>query len=96
MGNSHQRAIERAQKARIEKQISVAINKVLADLWYQSGLFWGCLSLATAIVLAVIAATPKDLRWLLFLALPLFVIPFWLMCRGVSRVPFRWICKATR
>lgn len=59
--------------------------------WYERGLFWGFLSLAVAIVLTVVAAMQRDLRWLLFIAWPCFVIPFWLMCREIRRVPIKWI-----
>jgi hypothetical protein len=108
-GDSHQRAMERAAKARIDKQISAALDRALSERnsisnseepikmpekaipWYERGLFWGCISLAAAIVLTVIAATQKDLRWLLFISWPFFVLPFWLMCREISRVRFRWI-----
>jgi hypothetical protein len=108
-GNSHQRGVERAKQARIDKQISAAINKAIskqssvsngteplevaekADPWYERGLFWGCLSLAAAIVLTVIAAMQKDLRWLLFVAWPLSLPPFWLMSRGIRHLGLRWI-----
>lgn len=42
--------------------------------WYESGLFWGCVSLAAAIFLTVIAAMQKDLRWLLIFVWPLVAI----------------------
>lgn len=59
--------------------------------WYERGPFWGFLSLAFAIVLTVVAAMQRDLRWLLFIAWPCFVIPFWLMCREIRRVSIKWI-----
>ncbi|HZV87386.1 MAG TPA: hypothetical protein VFF95_07565 [Candidatus Binatus sp.] len=41
--------------------------------WYNSAVFWGCLALAAAIVLTVIAATKRDLRWLLIFGMATFV-----------------------
>jgi hypothetical protein len=36
--------------------------------WYESAVFWNCISLGVSIVLTVVAAMFKDLRWLLFAA----------------------------
>jgi hypothetical protein len=36
--------------------------------WHQSALFWGCISAVVAIVIAVVVAMIKDVRWLLFFA----------------------------
>ena len=40
--------------------------------WYESGLLWGALGMAVAIVLVVVAAMVKDLRWLLGISWPFF------------------------
>jgi len=58
--------------------------------WYESTLLWGALGAAMAIVLTVIAALSKDLRWLLFLAWPFFGLTFWSLCRRVRIAPIRW------
>ena len=103
-GDSHQRAKERAAKNRIDKKISRAVSDHLSfkmppaeqtkppekPPWYESGLFWGCLSLAAAIVLTVIAAMLKDFRWLLFLVWPLMGICFLLLCRALNKSLRKW------
>lgn len=45
--------------------------------WYQSTLLWGSASLAITIVLTVVAAMTKDLRWLLILACPFACVAVW-------------------
>jgi hypothetical protein len=51
--------------------------------FYQSTLLWGALSIAAAIVLTVVAAMTKDLRWLLIVAWPFFVLAFWELFRTI-------------
>ena len=58
--------------------------------WHESALFWGCFSLAAAIVLAVIAAMQKDLRWLLLIAWPFAGISSWVVCRKLKVQAWRW------
>jgi hypothetical protein len=58
--------------------------------WYESGLFWGCFSFAAALVLAVIAAMLKDLRWLLILAWPFAGVSCWVVCRELPKGLARW------
>lgn len=58
--------------------------------WYESGLFWGCASLAGAIVLTVIAAMLKDLRWLLVIAWPLAGVSVWVAFRELRNQVWRW------
>jgi hypothetical protein len=100
-GNSHQRAMERAAESRIKRQLSAAVAEYLGGdkvektrsgepPWYERGLFWGLISLAAAIVLTVIAAMQRDLRWLLMLVWPLTVIPLWLACRELKLQSARW------
>src|SRR6266403_718766 len=45
--------------------------------WYQSTLLWGSASLAVTIILTVVAAMTKDLRWLLIIAWPFSWIAVW-------------------
>jgi len=59
--------------------------------WYERGLFWGLVSISVAVVLAVIAATWRDLRWLLLLAWSLAITSTWLACREISKAHIRWI-----
>jgi len=75
-GNSHQRAVNRAAQVPVHKQVTDDNFPGVAKRmpWYESGLFWGCISLAAAIVLTVIAAMLKDLRWLLVFVWPLLAI----------------------
>jgi len=51
--------------------------------WYESTLLWGALGAALAMVLTVVAAMMKDLRWLLILAWPFFVFSGWSICKNV-------------
>jgi hypothetical protein len=88
-GNSHQRTVRRAEKNRFTQYVSEIVgeyfNAAPKELpWYESGLFWGCISLAAAIVLAVIAAMLRDFRWLLFIAWPLFEVSAWVACRRLK------------
>jgi hypothetical protein len=50
--------------------------KIAGEPWYQSTLLWGCIGAFLAIVLTVVAAMMKDIRWLLFVAWP-----FAIFCR---------------
>ncbi len=59
-------------------------------LWYESSLFWGCISLAGAIVLAVIAAMLRDFRWLLIFAFPLAVIAWLVACHRLKSRKVYW------
>jgi hypothetical protein len=54
--------------------------------WYQSTLFWGAGSLGIAIVLTVIAAMEKDLRWLLFAAAPFFWFSLWEVIKSIDNL----------
>ncbi len=66
--------------SRDRRKFERAVQKTTArPLWSESAVFWGCITLAAGIVVTVIAATMKDLRWLLFLAWPLFCICGWIV-----------------
>jgi hypothetical protein len=52
--------------------------------WYQSTLLWGCLAAVLTIVLTVMAAMLKDLRWLLALAWPFASIAVWETARTLG------------
>src|SRR5947209_13237514 len=79
-GNSHQRAIQRTNSATKTHEVpSASVAKEVETTpgphsnnaaWYQSTLLWGAFSLTATIVLTVVAAMTKDLRWLLFFAFP--------------------------
>lgn len=58
--------------------------------FYERSLFWGLVGLAAAIVLTVVAAVVKDLRWLLILAWLAMLIPLWLACREWRLQVGRW------
>src|SRR5215471_1808592 len=78
-GNSRQRAQERARLAKAAEQlVPLVVQEVQRNLppqsrspW-QSTLLWGAFSLAGAILITVIAAMRRDIRWLLYLSLPFF------------------------
>lgn len=59
--------------------------------WYERGLFWGCATSALAIILVVVAATLKDLRWLLIFVFPLAGISSWVICKELRIRLLRWI-----
>ena len=58
--------------------------------WYESTALWGALGAAVAIVLVVVAAMVKDLRWLLIVAWPFFCLAGWAALRGVKRSIIKW------
>lgn len=50
--------------------------------WYESNLVWAPLAVGIGIILAVIAAMVKDVRWLLIFAWPFLALGVWGFCRG--------------
>ena len=62
--------------------------------WYESNLLWGPLGLAACIVLTVVAATKKDLRWLLWAAPPLFLFCFWIAIKRTKNTTLKWSVMA--
>ena len=72
-GNSHQKAVTKALEKRIEDRVIETVSRILGAAapvekevpWYERGLFWGVFSTAITLVLMVIAAESKDIRWLL-------------------------------
>ena len=52
--------------------------------WYEGAVLWGAFSFVAAIILSVIAATVKDMRFLLFLAWPFALLAAWAAFQGVS------------
>jgi hypothetical protein len=69
-----------------------ANRRVPKGPFHQSTLFWGSLSAALAIILTVIAATMKDIRWLLGFAWPFTSLAVWEFSRtwGTPR-QIKWI-----
>lgn len=64
--------------------------------WYESTLLWGAFGAAVAIVLTVVAAMTKDLRWMLILAWPFFVLSLWAMVKNLpSQYPRRVLTIAS-
>lgn len=59
--------------------------------FYESGLFWGAFTTAIAIVLVVVAARIKDLRWLLWLSWPFFCLGTWAACRYIRKASYKWV-----
>ena len=53
--------------------------------WYESGLLWGAFGTGIAIVLVVVAAMVKDLRWLLWISWPFSCLGIWAMCRNIAQ-----------
>lgn len=82
-GNSHQRAV---QRAKWEKQATVLAPLIAKKLpptetkpspRYHSTPLWGAVGLAGTIVCTVVPAITRDVRWLLFGALPFLSIIIW-------------------
>jgi hypothetical protein len=60
--------------------------------WYESTLLWGAGSVFVAILLTVVAAMSKDVRWLLVFAWPLFGIAAWAVSRRLTTRQFwQWV-----
>jgi hypothetical protein len=52
--------------------------------WYESTLLWGALGAVLAIMLIVIGAATKDLRWLLSIAWPFACVSVWAAVKNIS------------
>jgi hypothetical protein len=74
------------RQVRLQARESMTKQKSSGAPFYQSTLFWGAGSLGVAIVLTVIAAMKKDLRWLLFVATPFFWFSLWEVVKSIRRV----------
>lgn len=77
-GSSHdRRKFARAVKRAVSKVVSLPMvppaSTEQASPWYESTLFWSCISIAAAIVLTVIAAVMRNLRWLLVFLWPVLL-----------------------
>src|ERR1035441_287140 len=89
---------ERSRAAEMAKEQGPSLVPVPADTpkvqsavpWYESTALWGALGAAVAIVLVVVAAMVKDLRWLLIVAWPFFCLAGWAALRGVKRSIIKW------
>jgi hypothetical protein len=67
-------------------------GSVAQNPFHQSTLFWGCVSAVIAIVIAVVVAMIKDVRWLLFVAWPFATIAVLEFARTWSSPKrIRWI-----
>lgn len=62
------------------------VPRNLRSPWHESNLIWGPIAIGIGIVLAVVAAMVKDIRWLLWFAWPFLSLGIWGLCRGI-RVP---------
>ncbi len=58
--------------------------------WYEGTLLWGSLGAAIAIILTVVAAMSKDLRWLLILAWPFSCLAVWAVLKVIPQRGLRW------
>ena len=77
-GNSLQRAQERARLARAAEELAPLVVQAVQRSFseqprspWQSTLLWGLVGLVGAIVIAVYAPMRQDIRWLLYLVVPL-------------------------
>lgn len=97
-GNSHQKAVTKALEKRIEDRVIETVSRILGAAapvekevpWYERGLFWGVFSTAITLVLMVIAAESKDIRWLLFAAWPCAVMAWAVACRPLKVSRWYW------
>ena len=88
-GNSHQRAVAKANKTKIVNEMSQSVAELLdkhyRTPWYKDGLFLSCVGIAVTITLAVIAA--REWRWLLIFAWLTSAVALWVAC---SQLRFWW------
>ena len=63
--------------------------------WHQANVFWGCASTFVGVVLAVVAAMQKDLRWLLVIAWPFGCVAVWVFLGVVPKKRLRVVLCAT-
>jgi hypothetical protein len=59
--------------------------------WHQSTLLWGCVGAVLTIVLTVVAAMIKDLRFLLIVAWPFAIIAGWEFARAANLKRVRFV-----
>ena len=93
-GNAHQRAVI----GRIEKEVLQVVSQILGGSplatkeipWYETGRFWGGFGAFLAIVLTVIAAVEKDIRWLLFVAIPFAGLSWSVICKPLKPSKWHW------
>ena len=52
--------------------------------WHDSNPLWAPVAIGIGMVLAVIAAMTKDIRWLLAFAWPFLAFGIWGVCRGIQ------------
>jgi hypothetical protein len=89
MGKGDRFRFERLLRSAWEQQTRLRAQGVETKVmkggtpWYQSSVFWGAGSLAVGIVVTVIAATAKDFRWLLFVAVLFF---WWCIWEVIKRI----------
>jgi hypothetical protein len=97
-GNSHQRTVEKTRFARFEGRVLAVVSQILGGKafsekevpWYETGSFWGGASIAIGIIFGVVAAMLKDVRWLLFVALPFAAICWSVICKPLKTSPWHW------
>ncbi len=83
--------------SREKRERNAALEAVAAikasQPWYESNLLWASLSTSIALVLAVVAAAMKDLRFLLWLAVCFGIHPCWVVSAniGIKRTMVRKI-----
>src|SRR6202521_2730496 len=65
-----------------------------APPWYESNLLWGPGALGVGILLTVVATKKADLRWLLWLALPCFLLACWIVVKQIRPPKLRRIMAA--
>jgi hypothetical protein len=72
------------------KSLAPGMRPSVAAPWYESTLLWGAGGIFVAIILTVVAAMMKDLRWLLIVAWPFFgLAAFALFQKLISRTVWR-------
>ena len=63
--------------------------------WYESNLLWGPVALGVGFILTVVAAMKQDLRWLVWLAVPCFLLAWWTGVKQIKMATLRWSLTAT-
>lgn len=96
-GSAHDRAKARTQNkgmaasgTKFSQDSAKSIQPSELIPWYEGTLLWGAIGLFGAIVLVVVAAVLRDLRWLLILAWPFGCLAAWAGFKQIRRTDLRW------
>ena len=85
--------IRRVNAVSIKKAFELRPRASQSSQWYESNRVWGAGGISLAIVLTVVAAMKKDLRWMLALAWPFAMLAVWMVTVELNRKTPRVILR---